>query len=218
MTINPVNVEQTLPIRLALIWMDEVTIAASPEAFARLEACARSYRERYGESSAGQVEGVQAARRLFRAIGIEPTRRRPSSEALLNRALKNKGFYSVNNLVDVSNWCSLEFLLPICVYDRDKIRGKITIRQGRPGESYLALNDRELHLEGRYLIADEEGPFGSPMTDSRRTAIDESTRRVLLILFAPKDYDAETLRRQAETYAARVQQFCGGTPVTIEIL
>lgn len=212
------ELQTDLPVQLALIIMEDLRITGAQDAYAELIRCADTYRENYGDQPISEVPGVAAARRFFRAIGIEPTRRRPSSEALLKRALGDKGFHPVNTLVDVCNWCSLDFLLPICVYDSDKIVGDVAVRIGREGEGYDALNHRRINLGERYLLADRSGPFGSPMTDSLRTAIGEETRNVALIIFAPDDHDRARLASHAATFADRVARFCGGRVTGQDIL
>ena len=212
------NVSTTLPARVAVIQLDNVHVDTERTAFQRLTECAQNYQEQYAGRSIGDVEGVQAARQLFRAIGIDPTRRRPSSEALLQRALKGKELYAVNLLVDVGNWCSLDFLLPIGIYDADKIQGNITIRTGTEADTYLALNNRTISLHNRYVLADENGAFGSPMTDSQRTAVEVTTHTAALVLYAPEDYDLNKLKEQAQLFASRVIEICGGRLIALEIL
>ena len=124
----------------------------------------------------------------------------------------------MNSLVDVGNWCSLDYLLPICVYDKDKIFGNVTIRKGKENESYTGLNRREVNLHNRYVISDETGPFGSPMTDSTRTAVTLNTAKVILVIFAPEDYDTELLTKQSETFVERAKMICGGSLKSMDII
>ena len=212
------RIETSLPVLLTVIRMRGVQVHRNEGAFRKLLECAADYAKHYAGKSAGEVPGVQHARRFFRAIGIEPTRRRPSSEALLNRALKGKPYTAINTLVDVGNWCSLDFLLPICIYDSDKIIGQVSVRTGEPGEAYLGLNNREIHVGDRYVIADEQGPFGSPMTDSQRTAVDLNTRNIIVVIFAPENYDSRLLESQAKLFAQRVKEFCGGKVEEVRVL
>lgn len=204
------KMETDAPVQLALLEIDGVTARPTKTAYDALLDCAANYRRDYGGKAISEIPGVQAARRFFRAIGIEPTRRRPSSEALLQRAMKKKPMYAVNTVVDVSNWCSLDFLLPICAYDAGKLSGDVVIRIGKSGDGYEALNHREINLENRYLLADDIGPFGSPMTDSKRSAISEKTQHIFLGIFAPADYEKDQLLKNMDIFAERIQQFCGG--------
>lgn len=212
------SLETDLPVRLGFVLVKGITVDTGDTAFKELQACARSWFTRYKDSPISQVEGVQHARKFFHSIGIDPTKRRPSSEALLNRALKDKELYSVNSLVDVGNWCSLDFLLPICVYDLNKIKGRVTIRLGQEGESYTGLNHNLVHLVDRYCLADDSGPFGSPITDSERTAVDLSTKDAALIIFSPADYDETLLYEKTSLFAARTLKICGGIIQKVGIL
>jgi len=202
--------QTTAPIQFAGAAVEDVSVTEKRSAFERLVDVADGYADLHQWTPLSEIPGVQNARRFFRAIGVDPTKRRPSSEALLNRALKRKELYSVNTLVDVGNWCSLEFLLPTCAYDADKIAGRITVRLGREGESYAALNHREMDVAGRLVLADETGPFGSPMTDSLRTATSVQTTQAVVGIWAPQDYDRQQVQRQLEIYVQRVIDFCGG--------
>ena len=215
-----IDLTLTLPVRVGLIEANDLTITESPNAFDRLVSRGSQYREECAAraiDSPAMVEGVAVARRFYRAIGVEPTKTRPSSEALLRRAMKEKPFHQVNTLVDVGNWCSLDFLLPIGLYDRSKIRGAVTFRQGRDGECYEGIGKPPVNVAGRYVLVDDLGPFGSPTSDSLRTCISLSTTQAWMTIFAPLDYDASRLRQQTETAARRIVECCGGGISRIEI-
>lgn len=212
------NVSLTLPVLVGVIEVSGITVREDQTVYQKLSECGRAYHARYADSPISEIPGIQNARKLFRALGIEPTKHRPSSEAMLRRFLKGKEAYAVNNVVDVSNWCALDFLLPNGIYDRSKIVGDIILRKGLPGESYLGLNNQEVHLQDRYALADDRGPFGSPKTDSRRTAVDLKTRDIIAIIYAPADYDPQLLRKQCELYADRIIEYCGGTREGCRIL
>jgi DNA/RNA-binding domain of Phe-tRNA-synthetase-like protein len=200
-----------LPVRLAIIEMEGIHVDTSERAFEELKRVACRYRDNFHSCPIGRVDGVQFARQFFHAIGMDPTKKRPSSEALLNRALKGKEFFHINSLVDVGNWCSLEFLLPICIYDRDKIEGEITVRKGKAHEHYHGLNNLTVHVDERYVFADDTGPFGSPVIDSLRTAVDTSTTKALLGIWAPVELEQKILEENARIFAERTIEICGGS-------
>ncbi len=136
----------------------------------------------------GEIEGLAPARRLYRAFGIDPTSTRPSSEALLRRILQGKPFPSINAAVDICNLCSTTFLLPIGLYDAAKIEGKVTLRQGEPGESYPGIRKDSVNVAGRPVLVDDVGPFGNPTSDSLRTCVTEATGSLFMVIFAPANY------------------------------
>jgi len=196
-------VKDGIALKLAVVCLEGITVNQQDKAFESLKRCASKHSSKYRDCLSGNVEGISFARQLFHAIGIGPAKHRPASEALLNRTLKGKPFYSVNTLVDTGNRCSLDFLLPICVYDVDKIKGEAIIRKGLDNESYLGLNNLAVNLKGRYVISDEIGPFGSPITDSLRTLVDNTTARAVLTIFAPQGYSFVLLREKAVIFADR---------------
>src|SRR5437867_10216589 len=149
---------------------------AGPALEAELERLGTSLAQAHAGRAPGAIAGLAAARDLYRAFGIDPTRTRPSSEALLRRVLQGKPFPAILNAVDVCNLCALLFLLPIGLYDAHRVRGAVTLRRGRPGETYQGIRKDEVHLEGRPVLADEEGPFGNPTSDSLRTCVTAASR------------------------------------------
>ncbi len=196
------------------VHVDSITVQNDGRAWAELEKCAREWEKRCAGLTAGQVEGIAEARRLYREFGVDPTRTRPSSEALLRRALKGQSLYRLSNVVDVGNWVSLEFLLPLGLYDRSRIVGdEALVRIGGEGEEYAGIRKGPVHLQGRLCVVDAEGPFGSPTSDSLRCSITESCREVSAIVFAPADIDPHRLERAGEALAQRLCDFAGGQRV-----
>lgn len=127
---------------------------------------------------------VAAMRKLFRAAGCDPTRYRPSSEALLRRVLKGEDLPAIHPFVDLNNCLSVELAVPSCVMEEGTVAPPLTLRAGRPGESYESLRG-PFNLEGKPLLADAAGPFGSPITDSQRVKVTEATRQVWIVAYLP---------------------------------
>jgi DNA/RNA-binding domain of Phe-tRNA-synthetase-like protein len=86
-------------------------------------------------------------------------------------------------VVDVVNLVSLRTLLPIGLYDTEKLRPPITLRRGEAGEAYDGIGKEQLNLEALPILADGESPFGSPTSDSRRTSVTADTREVVAVVF-----------------------------------
>jgi DNA/RNA-binding domain of Phe-tRNA-synthetase-like protein len=146
---------------------------------------------------------------MYKRVGIDPTKRRPSSEALLRRVRKGEGLPRINSMVDVCNWCSLEFQLPYGLYDAAHIDGDVVLRLGMEGESYPGIRKDEVHVGGRITLADSRGPFGNPTSDSARTMVTPATTRALVVVFAPREIDARRLDHVLETTAQRMERFTG---------
>jgi len=138
---------------------------------------------------------VGHVRRMYRKIGWEPTRYRPSSEALARRILQGKGLYRIYNLVDLGNLVSTRFHLPMGLYDADKIQGEIRFDVGREGESYQGISRQEINAHGKLILRDRIGIFGNPTADSKRTSLSKQTKNVMAIFFTPSEVDLNYLNR-----------------------
>jgi DNA/RNA-binding domain of Phe-tRNA-synthetase-like protein len=150
-----------------------------------------------------------AVRTMYKRVGIDPTKTRPSSEALLRRVRKGDPLPRINSMVDVCNWCSFEFQLPYGLYDAAKIQGDVTLRIGREGESYPGIRKDDVHVNGRIALIDAVGPFGNPTSDSARTMVTTETTRGLLVVFTPREVDSARLTRVMDVTSERMQQFTG---------
>lgn len=156
-------------------------------------------------------EATAAVRTMYKRVGIDPTKRRPSSEALLRRVRKGDALPRINSMVDVCNWCSLECQLPYGLYDVAHIEGDVVLRLGVVGESYSGIRKDEVHVAGRMTLADSHGAFGNPTSDSARTMVTTATTRALVVVFAPCEMDARRLDRVVDLTAQRMREFTGAT-------
>jgi DNA/RNA-binding domain of Phe-tRNA-synthetase-like protein len=154
-------------------------------------------------------EETTSVRTMYKRVGIDPTKTRPSSEALLRRVRKGDPLPRINSMVDVCNWCSFEFQLPYGLYDAAHIEGDVTLRLGREGESYPGIRKDDVHVDGRIALADATGPFGNPTSDSARTMVTTSTTRALVVVFAPRDLEGKRLSRVLDATSQRMQEFTG---------
>ncbi|MGH2454555.1 MAG: B3/B4 domain-containing protein [bacterium] len=185
---------------------------------AEIAAVAAALRDRYAGREPAQIEGLAPARDLYKGLGVDPTRLRPSSEALLRRVLRGEELPAINTLVDTNNLCSLDFLLPLGLHDLDAVRGSLTMRRGRPLEGYEGIGKAYQSVEGRLVVADETGACGSPTSDSVRTMITPSTARCLMVIYAPSAYRAEQMAEHTQVAAERILRFSAGKLVGTAVL
>ena len=138
---------------------------------------------------------------MYKRCGIDPTRTRPSSEALLRRVRKGDPLPRVNGLVDIINWCSAETQISFGLYDLDKVEPPVTLRLGDSGEGYDGIRKDRVNVDGRLTLADARGPFGNPTSDSARTMSTPETRDVLVLLYVPSGDVARPWRTCARDHA-----------------
>jgi DNA/RNA-binding domain of Phe-tRNA-synthetase-like protein len=208
-----VEINIKLPaVKLGTVEADGLRVAPSDQALARLmdEVCERKRREFTLESLA-EAKPVRGVRAMFREWGMDPSKYRPSSEALLRRVVQGKGLYRVSNVVDIGNLGSIESGWPFGCYDRSRIQQPIELRHGISGESYEGIGKQTWHLQGRPLLADSEGPFGSPISDSTRSMITESAKDVLIVLYVPVGAVDASLESAMKRLVERLTLFAGAS-------
>ena len=186
-----------------ILWLEDAVVAARDHRLDPPLAAAES------AIRANPPVDVAAVRTMYKRVGLDPTKTRPSSEALLRRVRRGDPFPRINTMVDVCNWCSLEFQLPYGLYDASRIEGDVELRLGRPGESYAGIRKDDVHVDGRITLADSVGPFGNPTSDSARTMVTTATTHALLVVFAPAEIDGARLDHVLDVTSARMTEFTG---------
>jgi DNA/RNA-binding domain of Phe-tRNA-synthetase-like protein len=205
-------------VRLGVAVIDGVTVRASdPALAAEIAAAAEDLRRRHAGVPSGDVPGVEEARTLYKAFGIDPTKTRPSNEALLRRVLKGEALYTVNTLVDALNLSSVREQMPFGLYDLDRVEPPVELRRGRPGESYEGIRKAAVNVDGRPVLSDARGAFGNPTSDSARTMITLETRATLVIAYASATAAASRVQGVVERTAATLVRYSGGTVVDLRV-
>ena len=141
------------------------------------------YRAKYTTESIKDMPAIQATRQAYKQCGKDPSRYRPSSEALCRRLLRGIPLYQIDTLVDLINLASIYSGHSIGGFDRDKIQGDtLTLGIGRAGEPYEGIGRGPLNIEGMPVYRDALGGIGTPTSDHERTKLTLGTTRLLAIM------------------------------------
>lgn len=145
---------------------------------------------------------IKATRDVYKKLGKDPNRYRPSAESLRRRIVRGLSLYQVDTLVDLINLLSIRTGYSIGGFDLDKIRGgQLTLGVGREGELYHGIGRGELNIAGLPVFRDVVGGIGTPTSDEERTKIDLQTTRLLMIINGYSGYDG---LEEAIDYAYRL--------------
>lgn len=171
-----------------------------------IEARGEEYRRQLSTETLKLMSGIEATRRVYRACGKDPSRYRPSAEALIRRVLQGKQLYQIDTLVDLINLASMASGYSIGGFDADKFVGPtLTLGVGREGEPYEGIGRGQLNIAGLPVYRDQQGGVGTPTSDHERTKITLDTTHVLIIV---NGYDGQ--EEQVLACARYVQQLLAG--------
>jgi DNA/RNA-binding domain of Phe-tRNA-synthetase-like protein len=174
----------------------------------RLEAELRV--ESLEERAVSEIPAIAAARRALKALGKDPSRYRVSSEALIRRLDQGKALYRINTVVDTNNLVSLHTGLSAGSYRIDALSPPLTFRKAVEGETYEAIGRGPFNLENLPVLADAQGPFGSPTSDSARSMITldapADTTEVLMVIYGFGE--AKGLARAMDFAADCLTSYC----------
>ncbi|MFV0536895.1 MAG: B3/4 domain-containing protein [Dysgonomonas sp.] len=139
---------------------------------------------------------ILATRQIYKQLGKDPNRYRPSAEALCRRIVRELPLYQIDTLVDIINLVSIRTGYSIGGFDMDKIKGDtLILGVGMPDEPYEGIGRGVLNIEGLPVYRDAEGGIGTPTSDHERTKIDIGTTSFLALIngYSGKDGLAETV-------------------------
>ena len=204
---------QLIPnFKIGFIRYEDISVGESPQMLkGRLQLFQESIYFEMEDKKLTDFPGIQEWRQIFKKTGKDPNRYRHSVEALYRRVQKQNYLQPVNSAIDLNNFFSLQYEIPIGIYDRYKLKGNISIRLGVEDEEYRGLNGRSNSLNRLILSADEDGPFGSPFVDSEKTAVTETTNSAVQIVYLQPSLDEKNAEKMVSSLANMFTQIHGGT-------
>ena len=147
-----------------------------------------------------EIPGIKGSRAAYKAFGRNPGRYRVSSESLIRRVRRGDELYHINSVVDVNNLISVKSGLSVGSYDLGQIHGAVVLRKAEHGEGYTGIGKDFLDMENMLVLADDQGIFGSSMSDSTRAMVTENAKDVLVVIYCfEDDVDLNTLLTEAKS-------------------
>jgi len=175
----------------------------------------RYIRSTYTLEGLKDVPVFRAYRNFFWRIGVDPTKVRPSSEAIVRRCLRGS-FPRIGLVVDVGNIASAYIGVPIGLYDMDRSSPPYILTLTSGGEVFRPIGGGEEVLPaGVPVLKDSSGRVLHiyPHRDSVETAITERTTKVFVLGAGVPGVErgrvSETVRRVAELLSRAGWRWCG---------
>lgn len=194
----------------ACVEADVENSAYSEELWKLIDEQCEKFRQTLTTDTVKDISAIAATRRVYKACGKDPSRYRPSSEALIRRVLQGKQLYQIDTLVDLINLASITYGYSIGGFDAGKFSGDtLSLGVGREGEPYEGIGRGMLNIAGLPVYRDAIGGVGTPTSDNERTKMGLATRQ-LVALVNGYDGNEETVRATAQLIIRLVERFCNG--------
>jgi len=117
-------------------------------------------------------------------LNIDPTKTRPSSEALIRRILANKPIPNINDIVDLNNWVSIDTLVPLGAYDLDILKTPLILRSSKEGEKFIPIGGSKKVMKGNEIVLADDNCIifhEYPHRDSEICKIRLKTKKILIV-------------------------------------
>lgn len=163
---------------------------------------------------------VRAYRDFYWKLDIDPTKARPSGEALLRRVLHGKDLPRISTVVDAYNLASMKTIVPISGFDKNYLNPPFYIRFAKDRETFTGIGmNKPVALTDKMLVlADQKQALCIyPYRDSDRTKITEQTRDVLVVAYGAPAVTKKQIREAVETTVSYINFVSDGEAETIKV-
>jgi DNA/RNA-binding domain of Phe-tRNA-synthetase-like protein len=167
-------------------------------------------RKRYTLEKVKDEPLFRAYRDFFWSVGIDPTKTRPASEALVRRILAGKMPPTINTAVDAYNLASIRTGVPMGAFDAGTLSGGLIMRFARDGDEFTGIGmDKPLILHNNQVIlADEEKIIAVyPYRDSDATKVTYITKKIHIVACGVPKIEKETVNTAYELSAVYLKEY-----------
>lgn len=177
-------------------------------------------RSKYNIETLKDNSTVRAYRDFYWKLDIDPTKTRPSGEALLRRVLHGHELPQISTVVDAYNLASMQTIIPISGFDKDSLTLPFYVRFAKNGETFTGIGmTKPLSLTEKMLVlADARQVLCVyPYRDCDNTKITTQTRNVLVVAYGAPEISIEQLRNAIETTLNYIRQVARGEIEAVKV-
>ena len=177
-------------------------------------------RGKYNAETLKDNPTVRAYRDFYWKLNIDPTKTRPSGEALLRRVLHGNELPTISTVVDAYNLASMKTIIPISGFDSEKLNPPLNVRFADNGEKFVGIGmNKPITLTDKMLVLADKRQVLSiyPYRDSDYTKITEKTKDVLIVGYGAPGITEQQLKEAVETTLAYIKQVSNGEIQTVKV-
>ncbi|MEK7479215.1 MAG: B3/4 domain-containing protein [Patescibacteria group bacterium] len=156
---------------------------------------------------------IKSWREAYKAFGADPGRYNPSNEALARQVLKNRDFLGIHPLVDIYNYVSIKYVLPVGGEDMDTLEGGLVLDFADGEEEFVRLggDENDPPEPGEVVYKDERGVVCRRWNwrEGDRTKITKDTENAIIVIDTLSPTSEAELQKATDELAGLMREYCG---------
>jgi DNA/RNA-binding domain of Phe-tRNA-synthetase-like protein len=214
--IDPKIFEKFTGVEIGIIIAKDLDNNGSvPEIEKATRAEEKRIREQFESETLSQDPHINIWRQAYSLFGGKPKENKSSIENLYKLILKGGELRRINKLVDVYNYISLKYMLPVGGEDIDKMKGDVTLTFASENEpSVLLLGDHEARSPhpGEVIYKDEQSAICRRWNwrEAERTKLTEKTKNCVLVIEGLPPVTQNKIKKATDELKVLIEKYCGG--------
>src|SRR3989344_3794406 len=165
-------------------------------------------KERFEINTLAENPSIAVWRNVYNSFGSKPRDYRSSIEALIRSVLNGRGIRHINKLVDIYNYISLKYCIPVGGEDLDKVEGNLHLKFADGDEKFIPLGSgvEDNPYKGEVIYCDDIGRASCRRwnwRESDKTKLTEETKNAIIVV---EGFD-ERVQAAAEELAEVIGKF-----------
>jgi DNA/RNA-binding domain of Phe-tRNA-synthetase-like protein len=173
----------------------------------------------YDSEALSQYPRIEAWRKAYLSFGAKPKKYKSSVESLCRMVLKGTSLRHINKIVDIYNYVSIKYMIPVGGDDLAKVDGDIRLKFARGDEPFIPLNSREEQSAktGEVVYVDEREVLCRRWNwrECDKTKMTEETKDVVLVCEGLPPFTQGEIQEIVEDLSGMLKNYCGGMTETV---
>jgi len=215
--IDPVIFEKYPELNIGIVIVKKIdNKGPGPEILEQKE---KEIREKYSLDTLKEEPKIAAWREAYRSFGAKPKKYKCSVENLYRMVLKGIDLRHINKLVDIYNYVSLKYMVPVGGDDIDNVDGDIELTFAEGNEDFLPLNANEIMhpKNGEVVYRDDKDILCRRWNwrECDKSKMTENTRNATVVVEGLPPMSVNEVEEVIGELKKLIQQFCGGEIQTV---
>ncbi len=174
----------------------------------------RAVRENFDKGTLSENPKIQAWRQAYSSFGAKPKKYKCSVENLYRMILDGIELRHINKVVDLYNYVSIKYTIPVGGDDIEKVDGDIRLEVAEGDEPFIELNSEETKnpKEGEVIYRDDKEVLCRRWNwrECDKSKMTEDTKDVVIVVEGLNPLVKDDIEAIVRELAELIIKYCGG--------